>query len=122
MHGRKMEPWKVHLRRAPRATHGREQLKISGDVVSLLLSHTPRGPKVTRNDQRAELLDERREALASWADWLEQLRTGKTQLAKVAGVCRETLYRSLSADGSPGLQTVFRVLDFLGIRFAVRAA
>ncbi len=83
IHGRKMEPWKVHGFRSALATHGRGKLKISGDVISLLLSHTPPGPKVTRNYQRAELLDERRAALAAWADWLEQLRTGKTQSAKV---------------------------------------
>ena len=47
---------------------------------------------------------------------------GMTKIAKAAGVSPETLYRSLSADGNPGLQTVFRVLDFLGIRFAVKAA
>lgn len=44
---------------------------------------------------------------------------GMAKAAKAAGVTREALYRSLSEQGNPGLQTVFRVLDFLGVAFAV---
>lgn len=47
---------------------------------------------------------------------------GMTRVAKEAGVTREALYRSLSADGNPGLETVLRVARSLGVRLAFKAA
>ena len=78
-----MERWKVHGFRTALATHGRGQLKISGDIVSMLLSHTPPGPKVTRVYMRPDLLDERREALVAWAHWLDSLKSNEAEGAKV---------------------------------------
>jgi len=75
--GRKMETWKVHGFRASLATHSREVLKVGGDVVSLLLSHTPPGARITRVYDRSDLLDERRAALIAWARWLNQLKAAE---------------------------------------------
>jgi probable addiction module antidote protein len=44
---------------------------------------------------------------------------GMTQLAKDAGLARESLYRALSASGNPEFATVFRVLNSLGLRLTV---
>jgi probable addiction module antidote protein len=41
---------------------------------------------------------------------------GMTQIDRAAGVGRESLYKSLSADGTPSLKTVLKVLRALGIR------
>jgi probable addiction module antidote protein len=44
------------------------------------------------------------------------------QMAKVAqdaGIQRESLYRALSEDGNPTLETLTAVLDALGLRLAV---
>lgn len=63
--------WTVHNLRHTVATHLREDLGVSADVIGLILSHTR--PGVTRIYQRAELLEERRAALQRWADWLDTL-------------------------------------------------
>jgi probable addiction module antidote protein len=48
---------------------------------------------------------------------------GMTQLAREAGVCRESLYRSLSPEGNPSFKTVFKIAVALGLSFdAVRDA
>ena len=41
---------------------------------------------------------------------------GMADIAREAGLSRESLYRSLSADGNPEFSTVVRVLDVLGLR------
>ncbi len=41
---------------------------------------------------------------------------GMTQVARDAGLGRESLYKSLSPDGNPEFSTVLRVLKALGIR------
>ena len=47
---------------------------------------------------------------------------GMTQVARDAGLSRESLYRTLSPDGNPELNTLLRVLGVLGLRLSVRAA
>jgi probable addiction module antidote protein len=47
---------------------------------------------------------------------------GMTQVAKDAGLSRESLYRALSADGNPSFVTVLKVLRALGVRFHATAA
>lgn len=47
---------------------------------------------------------------------------GMARVAKKAGVSRESLYRSLSAEGNPELETVLRVAKSLGVRLAFKAA
>lgn len=41
---------------------------------------------------------------------------GMTKIAEAAGLGRESLYKSLSANGSPELSTVLRVVKALGLR------
>ena len=47
---------------------------------------------------------------------------GMARVAKESGVSRESLYRSLSAEGNPELETVLRVAKSLGVRLAFKAA
>jgi probable addiction module antidote protein len=42
---------------------------------------------------------------------------GMTQVAKDAGLSRESLYRALSADGNPSLATILKVSRALGVKF-----
>lgn len=46
---------------------------------------------------------------------------GMTELARQAGMSRESLYRALSKDGNPQLGTVMKVLDALGYRLDVKS-
>ena len=41
---------------------------------------------------------------------------GMTQVARDAGLGRESLYKSLSADGNPEFATVLKVIDALGLK------
>src|SRR3954462_7868773 len=41
---------------------------------------------------------------------------GMSQLARDAGLSRESLYRALSSEGNPEFSTVIRVLNALGVR------
>ncbi|HTE40895.1 MAG TPA: addiction module antidote protein [Steroidobacteraceae bacterium] len=47
---------------------------------------------------------------------------GMTKIAKETGLGRESLYKALSADGKPGLDTVMMVLNALNIRLHARIA
>lgn len=47
---------------------------------------------------------------------------GMTQIAKDAGVGRESLYKSLSKDGNPSFQTIAKVIHTLGGRLTIQAA
>jgi probable addiction module antidote protein len=44
---------------------------------------------------------------------------GMSQIAKKAGLSRESLYKSLSKEGNPEFDTVIRVMQALGLRFSV---
>ena len=46
---------------------------------------------------------------------------GMSQVAKDAGLSRESLYRALSAEGNPSFATVLKVAKVLGIRFHAQA-
>jgi probable addiction module antidote protein len=46
---------------------------------------------------------------------------GMAALAKRTGLSRETLYRTLSRDGNPRLDTLAVLLDAFGLRLTVRA-
>jgi probable addiction module antidote protein len=48
-----------------------------------------------------------------------QARRNMTNIAKQAGVTRESLYRSLSDEGNPTLDTLNSVLEVLGLKIAV---
>ena len=47
---------------------------------------------------------------------------GMTQVAKVAGLSRESLFRTLSAAGSPELATVLTLMRVLGLTLSVKPA
>ena len=47
---------------------------------------------------------------------------GRTQVAREAGLSRESLYRALSSDGNPSLATVLKVIRALGLQLHVQAA
>lgn len=47
---------------------------------------------------------------------------GMTQVARDAGLSRESLYRALSPDGNPSFSTVLKVVKALGVRLHVEAA
>lgn len=43
---------------------------------------------------------------------------GMSEVARNAGVSRESLYRALSADGNPEFATILRVMQALGLRLS----
>ncbi|MFM8604312.1 MAG: addiction module antidote protein [Cyanobium sp.] len=47
---------------------------------------------------------------------------GMSQIARDAGVGRESLYKSLSATGNPELATVLKVISVLGLQLHVSAS
>lgn len=47
---------------------------------------------------------------------------GMSQVAKEAGLSRESLYRALSADGNPSFATVLKVARALGVKLHAVAA
>ena len=47
---------------------------------------------------------------------------GMSQVAKEAGLSRESLYRALSEGGNPSFATVLKVARALGVRLHVQAA
>src|ERR1700690_2731367 len=46
---------------------------------------------------------------------------GMSQIAKKAGLSRESLYKALSTEGNPEFATVIRVMQALGLRFSITA-
>jgi probable addiction module antidote protein len=46
---------------------------------------------------------------------------GMTEVARLAGVTRASLYKSLSADGHPDFETVLKVVRALGLKMTVAA-
>ena len=46
---------------------------------------------------------------------------GMSQIAKKAGLSRESLYKALGADGNPEFGTVIRVMHALGLKFSITA-
>lgn len=47
---------------------------------------------------------------------------GMTQLAKDAGISRETIYKAFSEGGNPTLETLTGVIRALGLKLSVHAA
>jgi probable addiction module antidote protein len=46
---------------------------------------------------------------------------GMSQIAKKAGLSRESLYKALSTEGNPEFGTVIRVMHALGLKFSITA-
>src|SRR5262249_27497414 len=65
--GREVAPWVLHSSRHTVATHLREDLHVSQDVVARILAHAPPGTSdTTAIYDRSVLLRERRAALVAW--------------------------------------------------------
>ena len=47
---------------------------------------------------------------------------GMTQVARDAGLSRESLYKALSGERSPGFDTILRVMDALGLKLHAEAS
>jgi probable addiction module antidote protein len=47
---------------------------------------------------------------------------GMTQVARDAGLSRESLYRALSEEGNPSFSTILKVLRAVGLRLTVSVA
>jgi probable addiction module antidote protein len=47
---------------------------------------------------------------------------GMTQVARDAGLSRESLYKALSEDGNPSFATVLKVTQALGVRLHAEAS
>jgi len=47
---------------------------------------------------------------------------GMTQVARIAGLSRESLYRALSAEGNPSFATILKVTRALGVRLHAEVA
>lgn len=47
---------------------------------------------------------------------------GLAQIAREAGVGRESLYKTLSADGNPQFATVLKIMHSLGLKLHAKAA
>jgi len=46
---------------------------------------------------------------------------GMSQIARKAGLSRESLYKALSTDGNPEFGTVIRVMQALGLKLSITA-
>ena len=51
----------------------------------------------------------------------DQKSRGMTDIARRAGLGRESLYKALSPNGNPELATVIKVMEALGLKLHVRA-
>lgn len=49
-------------------------------------------------------------------------RGGMAQVARDAGLSRESLYKALSGERSPGFDTILKVIEALGLRLHAKAA
>lgn len=47
---------------------------------------------------------------------------GMTQIARDAGLSRESLYKALGEEGNPSFATILKVIQALGVRLQVRPA
>lgn len=47
---------------------------------------------------------------------------GMSQVARDAGLSRESLYKALSGDRSPGFDTILKVIEALGLRLHAEAS
>ena len=45
---------------------------------------------------------------------------GFTQIAQIAGVKRESMYKMLSEDGNPGFSNIIEILDAIGLELLVK--
>lgn len=70
----------------------------------------------------AEMMTEGDPALIAQAIGTVARARGMTEIARKAGVGRESLYKALGPGGNPHLGTVLKVLSALGMEMTVRVA
>lgn len=68
------------------------------------------------------VLEEDDPALVTYALGVIARVKGMSQIAREAGLSRESLYRSLSAEGNPEFSTVLKVIKALGLRLHAQTA
>ncbi len=66
-----------------------------------------------------EALESRDAAFVADALGIVARAHGMSDVAREAGLSRESLYRALSADGNPEFDTVLRVMHALGLQLSV---
>jgi probable addiction module antidote protein len=69
-----------------------------------------------------EALESDDPAFIAWALGTVARARGMAQVAKKAGLSRESLYKALSTEGNPEFATIFRVMQALGLKFTITAA
>lgn len=47
---------------------------------------------------------------------------GMSSISEVSGVGRQSLYRALSEEGNPRIDTLFKILEALNVRLAITAS
>jgi len=65
------------------------------------------------------ILEENDPTLFSHALGVVARAYGMTQLARESGLSRESLYKSLSANGNPEFSTVLKILKALGLKWHI---
>lgn len=97
--------WTLHGFRHALATHGQDILEVDLTVVSAILGHVTDISKATRIYARGQLLTARREALESWADWLDTLlwrpRTGPQVAHGGGSETKPKAHKAASMAGAP---------------------
>jgi len=68
------------------------------------------------------VLEEDDPALVTYALGVIARAKGMSQIAREAGLSRESLYKSLSAEGNPEFSTVLKVIKALGLRLHAQTA
>lgn len=70
----------------PRLRVGENQDKIGEKVISMILNHTPPGPRVSQTYIRHGYAEEIRDALAAWSDELDRFAAMEEPAPKVVGI------------------------------------
>ena len=102
--------------------------RFNGDRLHLIgAAEAPDDPATMRRRCAAlgiEWLDEAPDDVSGIARALGDIARAKgmSQVAKEAGLSRESLYRALSADGNPSFATVLKVARALGVRLHAQPA
>ena len=65
------------------------------------------------------MLEEDDPALLAHALGVVARARGMSEIAKISGLTRASLYKSLSADGKPEFATIMKVMKAMGLRLSV---
>lgn len=113
--------WFPSTQLVPAVRQRGERLVLTASLNPFALSHAPPTP-----EQQADFQQNlcRHAGFSLHARALGDIARAKgmTQVAKDAGLSRESLYRALSADGNPSFATVLKVARALGVKLHAEAA